>query len=184
MAGSLDQVPEIGRFLRTEGSRRQLFPVWTESQLSHLDGMRIEDIRIARRDGAIAGVIGLWDQSAYKQSIVRGYSGWMRIARPFLPRVGTKIRSAYAALICVTDRAVFADLLREIINLAHERRFDYLLVGLDTRDPFLSVASTHRHYVYPSRLYLGAWLTEVFMSSSINVRLRRHRHALSRPSGA
>ncbi|MDQ6802468.1 MAG: hypothetical protein M3041_16760 [Acidobacteriota bacterium] len=157
MAGSLDQVPEIVRFLRTEGSRRQLFPVWTESQLLHLDGLRIEDIRIVRRDGAIAGVMGLWDQSAYKQSVVRGYSGWMRIARPFLPRVGEKIRSAYAALICVTDSDIFADLLREIIHLAHLKSFDYLLIGLDARDPLLSIASAHRHYAYPSRLYLGSW---------------------------
>jgi hypothetical protein len=157
MAGSLDQVPEIVRFLRTEGSRRQLFPVWTESQLANLDELRIEDIRIARRDGAIAGVMGLWDQSAYKQSIVRGYSGWMRIARPFLPRVGEKIRSAYAALICVTDPAVFAEMLREIIHLAYERSFDYLLIGLDARDPLLAIASAHRHYAYPSRLYLGSW---------------------------
>ena len=101
--------------------------------------------------------MGLWDQSAYKQSIVRGYSGWMRIARPFLPRIGEEIRSAYAALICATDETVFGDLLRDIINLAHTRRFAYLLVGLDARDPLLPIATRHRHYAYPSRLYLGSW---------------------------
>src|SRR5712691_7236588 len=102
MAGSLDQVPEIVAFLRTEGSRRQLFPEWTEEALRNLAsfGLKIEDIRVARRGGSIVGVLGLWDQSAYKQAIVRGYSGWMRIAKPFLPRVGEEIRSAYASLIC------------------------------------------------------------------------------------
>ena len=157
MAGSLDQVPEIVRFLRTEGSRRQLFPVWTEEALTNLDGLKIEDIRIARRGGAIAGVIALWDQTAYKQSIIRGYSGWMKAVAPFLPRAGHHLRSAYASLICATSPEVFGELLREIYNLASERRFDYLLVGLDARDPLLKVARAYRHHTYPSRLYLASW---------------------------
>jgi hypothetical protein len=159
MAGSLDQVPEIVAFLRTEGSRRQLFPVWTEEALRNLGsfGLKIEDIRVARRGGSIVGVIGLWDQSAYKQAIVRGYSGWMRIAKPFLPRVGEEIRSAYASLICASSPVVFASLLREIYNLARERRFDYLLVGFDARDPLLDVARAYSHIAYPSRLYLASW---------------------------
>ena len=157
MAGSFDQVPEIVRFLRTEGSRRQLFPVWTEDTLRNLDGLNVEDIRVARRDGAIVGVMALWDQSAYKQSVVRGYSGWMRLARPFLPRVGEKIRSAYGALICVSTPDAFADLLQDICDLAATRGFDYLLIGLDARDPLLSIARSHRHYAYPSRLYLASW---------------------------
>lgn len=154
VAGSLEQVPEIVRFLRTEGSRRQFFPVWTEEALRNLDGFAIEDIRIARRDGAIVGVMALWDQSAYKQTIVRGYSGWMRMAQPFLPPIGTKIRSAYAALICASTPDVFSDLLRETSGLASERKFDYLLVGLDARDPNLPAGRKYRHYAYPSTLYL------------------------------
>jgi len=159
MAGSLDQVPEIVAFLRTEGSRRQLFPEWTEEALRNLAsfGLKIEDIRVARRGGSIVGVLGLWDQSAYKQAIVRGYSGWMRIAKPFLPRVGEEIRSAYASLICATTPDVFASLLREIYSLASARRFDYLLVGLDARDPLLDVARAYSHIAYPSRLYLASW---------------------------
>ncbi|HYS52341.1 MAG TPA: hypothetical protein VER58_01090 [Thermoanaerobaculia bacterium] len=156
-AGSLDQVPEIVRFLRTEGSRRQLFPVWTEDALRNLDGLDVEDIRVARRDGGIVGVMALWDQTAYKQSIIRGYSGWMKAVAPFLPRAGHHLRSAYASLICATDPEEFAELLREIHNLARERRFDYLLVGLDARDPLLKVARAYRHYSYPSRLYLASW---------------------------
>ena len=153
-APKVGELDEIVRFLRMEGSRRQFFPVWTEECLRNLDGLNIEDIRIARRDGAIAGVMALWDQSAYKQSIVRGYSGWMRMAQPFLPRVGKEIRSAYAAMICVADGDVFASLLREIVGIASARKFDYLLVGLDTRDPNLAIARKYRHHVYPSTLYL------------------------------
>jgi hypothetical protein len=161
MAGSVDQLSELVEFLRIDGSRRQFFPAWTEESLRSLGafGLPLENIRIARRDGAIAGVIALWDQSAYKQAVVRGYSGWMKAVSWMLPRVGDEVRSAYAAMICVAndDTAVFARLLREIYNLAGARGFDYLLVGLDARDPLLPAARAYSHFLYPSRLYLASW---------------------------
>jgi len=161
MAGSVDQISEIVEFLRNDGSRRQFFPVWTEESLGNLAafGLLPENIRVARRDGAIVGVTALWDQSAYKQAIVRGYSGWMKAVSWMLPRVGDEVRSAYAALICVAndDTAVFARLLREVYNLAAARGFDYLLVGLDARDPLLPIARAYSHFLYPSRLYLASW---------------------------
>lgn len=167
------QLGEIVEFLRICGVRRQLFPVWTEEQFRSLAalGLRIEDLRIARRNGAIAGVIGLWDQSSYKQTVVRGYSGWLQAAAPIynwsapwlgraaLPRPGEKLRSGYAAFLCVSndEAEVFRALLREVYNLAHDRGFEYLLVGLDSRDPLLPVAREYPHVAYPSRLYLAEW---------------------------
>jgi hypothetical protein len=62
-------------------------------------------------------------------------------------------------LVCVAndDPALFARLLREVYILARARRFDYLLVGLDARDPLLGVVRGYRHWSYASRLYLGSW---------------------------
>jgi hypothetical protein len=165
IAASAEHIPGLVRFLRTEGARRQLFPVWSEHALNHLAafGLRIDDIRIARRDARIVGAIGLWDQSAYKQTVVRAYSGWMKAAAwlgaMVVPRIGTHLRSAYAALVCVAndDAAVFRRLLRDVYNLAIARGFEYLLLGLDARDPLLAVAREYRHFQYPSVLYLGSW---------------------------
>jgi len=152
---------EIAEFLRREGPRRQLSSIWTVDGLRGLAdyGLTLDDICVARREGAIAGVIALWDQSAYKQSVIRGYSGWLRAAAPLLPRPGTELRSAYASLVCIAgdDPAVFESLLREVCAIAAARGFDYLLVGLDTRDPLLDVARAHPHVAYPSRLYLASW---------------------------
>src|SRR5206468_2662326 len=52
---SLDQLPELVRFLQNEGRRRQFFSVWTEQALRSLNelGLRIGDIRIARDRGTI-----------------------------------------------------------------------------------------------------------------------------------
>ena len=172
-AATPGDLEELVRFLRMHGARRQFFPAWSEESLRRLAafGLRVEDLVIARSHGRITGVAGLWDQSAYKQAIVRGYSGWLRAAAPLynlgapllgrraLPAPGAKLRSVYAALICVAhdDDAVFAALLRELYNQAAHRGFDYLLTGLDARDPLLPVARAWQHVLYPSRLYLAAW---------------------------
>jgi len=159
--GSRVDAGELVRFLRTEGARRQLFPAWTEDDLRNLSalGLTLEDVRVAVRGSAIVGVMALWDQSAYKQTVVRGYSGWLRALTPILPRAGAIVRHAYASLICVLDDdpRVFAHLLRDVYRLARARGFQYLLVGLDARDPKLGVARAYPHYSYPSRLYFARW---------------------------
>jgi hypothetical protein len=160
------QFAEIASFLRTQGARRHLAAVWTEEALRAMRalGLRADDILIARRHGAIVGVMALWDQSAYKQSVVRGYSGWLRAVGLILPgvglpRVGDEVRCAYASLVCIDgdDTRVFERLLCGIYNMARERRFAWLLIGLDARDPLLPIARAWPHVAYPSRLYLGSW---------------------------
>lgn len=158
---SLEQLPDLVTFLRAQGPRYQLFPVWTEDTFRRLDslGLKLEEIRIARRGRSIAGIAGFWDQTAYKQAVVRGYGGWLRLVAPILPRIGRQIRTAYAALLCIADDDpdVFGRLLRELYNCAAHGKFDYLLVGLDARDPLLRIAGAYPHVSYPSRLYLGTW---------------------------
>jgi hypothetical protein len=172
-AGSSDQICEIVRFLQEHGKHRQFFPVWTEDSFDKLAslGLRIEELRIVRRNGEIAGIAGLWDQSGYKQTVIQQYSGWLRAAAPFynfgapwmghatLPRPGAKVRSVYAAFVCIADDQlqIFSALLRELYNLARSRAFEYLLIGLDARDPLLAIARKYSHVPYPSRLFLAEW---------------------------
>lgn len=81
------------------------------------------------------------------------------MGRATLPRPGEKLRSAYAAFLCVAneDETVFAALLRTIHNLANHLGFDHLLIGFDARDPLLACAREYKHIAYPSRLYLAEW---------------------------
>jgi hypothetical protein len=164
---------EVADFLRRHGEARQFFPVWTAASLAGLSslGLSLEDLKIAWRGGEMVGVAGLWDQSGFKQTVVQGYGGWLRVAAPFynlaapllgratLPHPGEKLRSAYAALICIANDevAVFRALLRELYNSARSRGMSHLLVGLDARDPLLTAACEYVHVTYPSRLYLAEW---------------------------
>jgi hypothetical protein len=159
--GSDVALHELVDFLQTEGARHQLFPSWTEDDLHQVGalGLSLDDVRVAVRGSAIVGVMALWDQSAYKQTVVRGYSGWLRALTPILPRAGAIVRHAYASLVCVSndDPRIFGRLLRDMYCLARARGFQYLLVGLDARDPKLGVARAYPHYSYPSRLYFARW---------------------------
>jgi hypothetical protein len=113
----------------------------------------------------------LWDQSSYKQTVARGYAGWLRwarpaynlvarlSARPALPDVGEKIFQAYASFVCVADDdpEVFRALLRRVCAVAAERGYSYLMTGFDERDPLLEVARAYPHIAYPSRVFIAGW---------------------------
>ena len=180
--GSIQSVPEIISFLQEFGAQRQFFPVYsatdfTEGKITR--GFDIDDFFIARRDGAIVGVMGLWDQSGYKQSVVRGYDRSLRMMQPFynlaarwlgmqpLTAIGHHIHSAYASFICVAndDPNIFATMLRETYNLAAERRYAYLMLGLAQNDPLLPIAKKFAHIAYHSQVYLGSWDEDVEIGS-------------------
>jgi hypothetical protein len=55
------------------------------------------------------------------------------------------------------DPRVFAALLRALYNHAASRGFGFALLGLSPRDPLVKVASSYRHVLYKSDLYLVSW---------------------------
>ncbi len=173
--GTAQTLPEIVAFLRQHGAEKQFFPAYEASDFgpggATTLGFDPGDFLVARRDGEIAGVIGLWDQADYKQTVVQSYDRSLNLVRPFynlgarllsaqpLPGPGEHIHSAYASFICVAgnDTQIFRPLLREVYNLAAERRYAHLMLGLTENDPLLPVAREYPHIAYHSRLYLGYW---------------------------
>jgi hypothetical protein len=161
------------RFLNLHGAERQFSTYWTDEVLARLSplGLNAGDLRIARRGDQIVGIAGIWDQSTYKQTIVRAYSGWLRFMTPLynkgapflgrrkLPRPGEQIKSAYASPFCIAnnDLSVCRALLRDLLNLAQSRGFHTLLIGLDANDPLMNAAREYSHVVYPSRIFLAEW---------------------------
>ena len=168
----------IAAFLARESPRRQFAPVWTEASLRRLVtrfGLALADIQLAEDAGGIRGVMAAWDQSAFKQSVVRGYGPALRLAaplynagaawlgRPRLPRAGETLRSAFAALTAVSgdDPPIAQALLAAALRRAAARGCDYLLLGLDAGDPLGGAARrVAPHVIYRSRLYCADWDTE------------------------
>jgi hypothetical protein len=168
-----NELADVARFLNLHGAARQFSSYWTEEALAQLSplGLTAGDLRIARRDHQIVGIAGLWDQSSYKQTVVRAYSGWLKFMMPLynkgapflgrrkLPRPCDQILSAYASPFCIANNDLFVcrALLRDLLNLAQSRGFHTLLIGLDANDPLMKAAREYSHVVYPSRIFLAEW---------------------------
>ncbi|HEX8682368.1 MAG TPA: hypothetical protein VF707_08650, partial [Ardenticatenaceae bacterium] len=172
--GSPEQVGEIVAFLREHGRARQFFPAYTEADFADSPltrGFHAGDFLVARRAGIIVGVVGLWDQSGYKQTVVQAYGGALGMARLLanvgirlagaqpLPAPGQPLRFAYASFICMADNdpEIFRVLLRRVYNLAAERGYAFLMVGFAASDPLLEVARRYVHVPYRSTLYVAGW---------------------------
>lgn len=172
--GAANDLDAVAAFLRQHGASRQFFPVYQAEDFcaSPLTrGFRADDFVVACRNGRIVGVVGLWDQSAYKQTVVRAYRGALRRLWPAynlglrligaqpLPAPGQPLHSAYASFICVAndDPQIFGALLQQVYNLAAARGYAWLLVGLSARDPLLAVVRRYAHVPYFSRLYTVGW---------------------------
>lgn len=145
-AGSRGAAPAIASFLQSQYQRFQFAPVWTASDLLSDQATRdlgIEDFMTAWKGDRIVGCAALWDQSRFKQTVVRGYAErlgrvrhlanlWMRLTgSPRLPPVGSPVRTGAISHFAVEDdepRIALA-LLGAIFGAAATRPFDYLVVG-------------------------------------------------------
>ncbi|MBA2715200.1 MAG: hypothetical protein H0U55_16830 [Rubrobacteraceae bacterium] len=168
-----EDLPRIVSFLNQQGRFREYSQVYSEEDFRGRAtlGFSVEDFVVFERDGGLSGVAGLWDQSAYKQTVVRGYSGGLRLTRPLydvaarltrrhsLPAPGEPLRSAYAAFVCVAgdDRLVFRALLKRVHDLAAKRGHSFLVAGLAANDPLLAEVRRYAHVPYHSTLYTVTW---------------------------
>ena len=171
--GAQVDLDDVIKFFALHGAQKQFFPAYTAQDLTGSATLDIEpeDLLVACEGGEVAGVIGLWDQSRYKQTVVRTYSKRLRRMRPYynigarllsaqpLTAIDQPMHMAYASFICVVDndRDLFRTLLGAASNRAAQRGYAYLLLGLSTEDPLLSVARRTLHIPYFSTLYTVCW---------------------------
>jgi hypothetical protein len=169
-----DQLDDLVAFLRRTGARRQLFPAWSAEDFTGgqaFRGMALDDVSVATRDGSIVGVLGTWDQTAFKQDVVHAYPpaisrlrpAWNALARvaaaPSLPGVGSAIPQAFAAFACVQedDPEVMTLLLRRVARRAAERGRGFLLLGLADDDPLARGLGRWPRLTYHSDLFAFSW---------------------------
>ncbi len=176
----VEQVPamridDIAERLNTTGRNYQFHPVWnTETLLSPERGRGISasDFFVIRDTDGIRGAVCLWDQRAFKQSVVAGYSKRLARARPFfnvvaplmrqprLPPPGRQLESAFLSHLSVDpdDEATLLALVRKAGQNAISRGIDYIMLGLATRSRFCEILqkrfTCHR---YASMIYLVYW---------------------------
>jgi hypothetical protein len=168
--GTLAAMPQVFEFLQREHANKQLAPCYRASDLGsqRLLGLQPDDFYIAYRADQIVGCVATWDQSGFRQTHVEGYSGSLRLARPFynfaarfsslhaLPDPGDKIPYLYLSLIATeanrTD--IFATLLRTVYRDKRGGESHFLIAGLHEHDPLSEVLQDYRSIEAGGRLFL------------------------------
>lgn len=134
---------------RRVAATRQFAPVYDAASLARwidtAPGLCVGDYLVAHRpDGELAGFLGLWDQSGFKQMLVTGYSPRLAAVRAVLnvlaprasrlPAAGGELRYRSVVNPCAADAATLRALL---LHACDRLRGDYsfFTIGLDTRDP-------------------------------------------------
>ncbi len=168
--GSAACADEIVACLNRNGARRQFSPYWTVDSLFTCN-LTPSDFFLALDGDHVVGCLACWDQNAFKQTVVRAYSGqlkrWRKLLNllspfggwPVLPDPDTHLRHSYASHLAVDedDPRIFAALLRALYNHNLEQRYSYFTIGLAESNPLCAVVTAYRSLTYISQLYLVAW---------------------------
>lgn len=163
---------DVARHLQRTYARYQCAPHWTEDALAsdRCRGLAADDFLLARSGGAIVGCLALWDQSGFKQTVVRGYEPRLGRVRPLInalapvlgypriPPVGAALRSAYLSHVAADDPDVLVSLVQHGLSEGARRGYECLIVGFASRNPLRAlVRSRFRCLEYRSILYLVHW---------------------------
>ena len=168
-------VADIAACLNRNGARYQFSPAWTERDLASPErcrGLGRPDFHCVTSSSEVRGCLAVWDQRAFKQVVVRGYSPLLARWRPFLnavgplvgimplPAAGTALDIGYVSHVAIDgdDPGTFSALLRGARADAARRGLRYLAVGFAARHPLLPVARRlFRHRTTVSTLYAVHW---------------------------
>lgn len=173
--GRLELLPEIVDCLNRNNARKQFAPVHDVE--SFIRGNRWKDFQpsdfyVARRNNQVIGVVGRWDQAAFKQTRVVSYGKRLRwmvsaanavqtlLGAPAFPAPGQYVPFFYVSFIAVDqdDAGVFRALLRHLYNDSVGSPYRYALVGLHERDPLMAVLKDYSLTPFAGRLFCACFV--------------------------
>jgi hypothetical protein len=170
--GTPELLPEIADFLGEEHSQYQFAPYWSAQMLkcpTQARNLKPSDFVLAYRDQKLAGVMAVWDQRGYKQSVIDSYSPqfarwrWaMNLAakvagRPTFPAAGQTLNLAFISHWAVADNdtQVIKQLIRHVRHQAKQRQIELLLMTVACDRPdYLIFKRMIKGVSYFSQLYL------------------------------
>jgi hypothetical protein len=163
---------ELVQVLARDTRRFQLSLAWDARLLLDLGrhGVSRREFAVVRRAGQVVACAAVWDQRAFRQTVVDGYEGALEIMRPIvnatlvmrgrprLPAPGTVLDQGVILGAAVPDPRDWRDLWRELEALASARGLSWLTIARDATDPELSVLRRlTRGREYRTTLYEVAW---------------------------
>lgn len=173
-AGSPALVPAMVRLLNACGARTHFTTEWSVDRLRSLErvGLKDSDWLAVREADDLVACAALWDQRNFRQTVLRGYSRRLGLARPLinalaamggtagLPPVNTPLAHGFLSPLAVVPGR--EHLLPNVIALAlaraRARGLDFLTLGCPSEDPTMKpLRETFRCRDYRSRLYQVSW---------------------------
>ncbi len=165
-----EDMAAIAAFLNQQNQNRPGM-VWMDPTGPEWKGLRARDFLLARRNGAIVGVVALWDQRPLHRLHVAGYAPMLRRLRPLvniagaltgvprLPAVGQDLASAFLSFLTVqnNDPALAKSLINAARAEAARRGLAMVVAGLAADDPMLRSLQSLRHRAYRSCIYGVTW---------------------------
>ena len=165
---------ELLECLDKHGRDYQFAPRWSVAELSALLSLNLkaDDFQVMRDGGRINACAALWDQRAFKQTVIRGYTPRLALARPAvnfaarilgtprLPAVGSTLAHAFVSHLAVepenTDALI--GLVSKLRMCAAGRRIEFLTLGFAANDPHLTLLRRKFNCrEYRSRIYVVRW---------------------------
>lgn len=147
---------ELTAFLDAEAKRHALSMPWQEAAWDRLSahGLTERNFVVVRKEGRIVAAAGIWDQSAWRQTVVAAYAGAIGVARPLvngwlgwmrrpkLPAPGDRLRHACVhslAISTAADKRDVAVLLDGLEWLAEQKRVEWLVASVAAEDALRTV---------------------------------------------
>ncbi len=150
-------------FLNDEGRNKDLFPV--VRSLEAFSGLGVENFYLLLEGETLVAAAALWDQSHYKQYVVKEYTGWMKLARAAnpllsllgyvkLPRENIPLTFPFLSFLVSRGdaeayyRVLLCEMQREIA-----KTYRMFVIGLPREHPAASVVGRMRGIRFDSILY-------------------------------
>ena len=182
--GDENYASDIVDCLNRNNARKQFAPHWTCDSL-FLSNLSPSDFFLMLDNDRVVGCLACWDQSAFKQTVVRGYSGSLKRWRkainlfsrfggvPYLPEPNTPLRYSYASHVAIDndDPTIFNGLLRVIYNHNLEQKYSYFMIGMAELNPFRKIVEAYRPLTYISQIYLVDWDDDADLLANIDHRV-------------
>jgi hypothetical protein len=173
-SGSEERLPEIVQFLNEQSKRYELAASWTTDDMLGLGhhGLPLSDFQLATDGTNVVGCAALWDQRNFKQTVIRGNSGRVLVARPWLnlaaklfgthrlPPIGATLAQAFLSPLAVAEGRddILLTLLERALQQAATRGLEFLTLGFGAGNWKLAFIRNHyRCPEYQTRIYQVTW---------------------------
>ena len=153
-------------FLQREGHRYDLFPCF--NKISEFYSLSAQDFYLLEKDGEILCTCALWEQTGYKQYIVKKYNGILNLLSKIpslpklfgyipLPKTGEALRFPTLTLFMAKndEEKYYKTMMAFIENVICEN-YNMFLIGLTESSEKFKFFTKRKSLHFTSRLYLIA----------------------------